>query len=145
MSVQLICSYTDQKFCLLLFIFCSSLCILSLSLLCYIYLAKILCHSMVHFYSLLFNSLFFYLTSLSVVSSDITSLILYFLIKFFLLIIFIRYFLHLHFKCYPQSPLYPSRPAPLPTHSHFLALAFPCTGAYKVCKTKGSLFTVMAD
>ena len=31
-------------------------------------------------------------------------------------------------------------PAPLPTHSHFLALAFPCTGAYKVCKTKGSLF-----
>ena len=30
--------------------------------------------------------------------------------------------------------------APLPTHSHFLALAFPCTGAYKVCKTKGPLF-----
>jgi hypothetical protein len=28
-------------------------------------------------------------------------------------------------------------PAPLPTHSCFLALAFPCTGAYKVCKTKG--------
>ncbi|EDL18971.1 mCG1048062 [Mus musculus] len=27
-------------------------------------------------------------------------------------------------------------PAPQPTHSH-LALAFPCTGAYKVCKTKG--------
>jgi hypothetical protein len=26
---------------------------------------------------------------------------------------FIRYFLHLHFKCYPQSPLYPS-PALLP-------------------------------
>jgi hypothetical protein len=23
----------------------------------------------------------------------------------------------------------------LPTHSHFLALAFPCTEAYKVCKT----------
>jgi hypothetical protein len=23
-------------------------------------------------------------------------------------------------------------PAPLPTHSHFLALAFPCTEAYKV-------------
>jgi hypothetical protein len=26
---------------------------------------------------------------------------------------FIRYFLHLHFKCYPESPLY--LPAPLPT------------------------------
>jgi hypothetical protein len=36
---------------------------------------------------------------------------------------FIRYFLHLHFKCYPESPLYPPpHPAPLPTHSHFLAL-----------------------
>ena len=28
-------------------------------------------------------------------------------------------------------------PTPLPTHSHFLALMFPCTEAYKVCKTKG--------
>jgi hypothetical protein len=36
-------------------------------------------------------------------------------------------------------------PTPLPTHSHFLALAFPCTGAYKVCKSKGPLFLVMAD
>jgi hypothetical protein len=34
-------------------------------------------------------------------------------------------------------------PASLPTHSHFLALAFPCTGAYKVCKTKGPLFPVL--
>jgi hypothetical protein len=25
-------------------------------------------------------------------------------------------------------------PTPLPTHSHFLALALPCTGAYKICK-----------
>jgi hypothetical protein len=33
----------------------------------------------------------------------------------------------------------------LPTHSHFLALAFPCTGAYQVCKTKGPLFPMMAD
>jgi hypothetical protein len=39
---------------------------------------------------------------------------------------FIRYFLHLHFKCYPKSPLYPLPcPAPLPTHSHFLALVNP--------------------
>ena len=29
----------------------------------------------------------------------------------------------------------PKVPAPLLTHSHFLALVFPCTGAYKVCKT----------
>jgi hypothetical protein len=36
-------------------------------------------------------------------------------------------------------------PNPLPTHSPFLALAFPCTGAYKVCKSKGPLFPVMAD
>jgi hypothetical protein len=58
--------------------------------------------------------------------------------------IFIRYFPHLHFQCYPKSPSYPS-PTPLPTHSHFLALAFPCTGAYKVCKSNGPLFPVMAD
>jgi hypothetical protein len=31
----------------------------------------------------------------------------------FLKFIFIRYFLHLHFKCYPKSPLY-SPPALLP-------------------------------
>jgi hypothetical protein len=59
---------------------------------------------------------------------------------------FIRYFLYLHFKCYSESPLYPPpNPDPLPTHSHFLALAFPCTGEYKVCKSKGPLFTMMAD
>jgi hypothetical protein len=59
---------------------------------------------------------------------------------------FIRYFLHLHFKCYPESPLYPPpRPASLPTHSHFVALAFPCTGKYKVCKTKGPLFLIMVN
>jgi hypothetical protein len=34
---------------------------------------------------------------------------------------------------------------PLPTHSHFLALAFSCTEAYKVCKTKGPLFPMMAN
>jgi hypothetical protein len=60
---------------------------------------------------------------------------------------FIRYFLYLHSKCYPKSSLYPPlpRPAPLPTHSHFLALAFSCTGAYKVCKTKGPLFPMVVD
>jgi hypothetical protein len=39
----------------------------------------------------------------------------------------------------------PPSPAPLSTHSHFLALAFPCIGAYKVCNTKGPLFPGMAD
>ena len=52
---------------------------------------------------------------------------------------FIRYFPHLHFQCYPKSPPYP------PTHSHFLALAFPCTGAYNVCKSNGPLFPLVAN
>jgi hypothetical protein len=34
---------------------------------------------------------------------------------------------------------------PLPTHSHFLALSFPCTEAYKVCTTNGPLFPLMAN
>ena len=59
--------------------------------------------------------------------------------KCFILTIFIRYFLHLQFKCYPKSSPYP------PSHSPFFALAFPCTGAYKVCKSNGPLFAVMAD
>jgi hypothetical protein len=42
----------------------------------------------------------------------------------------IRYFLHLHFKCYPKSPPDPPPHTPLPTYSHFLALAFPHTEAY---------------
>jgi hypothetical protein len=48
----------------------------------------------------------------------------------------IRYFPHLHLQCYPKGPPYPP-PNPLPTHSPFLTLAFPCTGAYKVCKSNG--------
>jgi hypothetical protein len=43
----------------------------------------------------------------------------------------------------PKVPHNP--PNPLPTHSHFLALALPCTKAYKVCKTDGTLFTMMAN
>jgi hypothetical protein len=54
---------------------------------------------------------------------------------------FIRYLAHLHFQCYTKSPPYPPTPTPLPTHSPFLALAFPCTGAYKVCVSNGPLFT----
>ena len=44
-----------------------------------------------------------------------------------------------------KSPIPSPCPAPLPTHSHFLDLAFPCTGAYKVCNTKAPLFPVMAN
>ena len=58
------------------------------------------------------------------------------LVSFFLT----RYFLHLYFKCYPKSPLYPPRHALQPTHSCLLALAFPCTGAYNLGKTKGHLY-----
>jgi hypothetical protein len=58
---------------------------------------------------------------------------------------FIRYLTHLHFQCYTKSPPYPPTPTPLPTHSPFLTLVFPCTGAYKVCKSNGPLFPVMAD
>ena len=38
-----------------------------------------------------------------------------------------------------KSPIPSPRPAFLHTHSHFLALVFPYTGPYKVCKTKGPL------
>jgi hypothetical protein len=45
----------------------------------------------------------------------------------------------------PKVPYTLQPPATLATHSHFLALVFPCTGAYKVCKIKGPLFPMMAD
>jgi hypothetical protein len=34
---------------------------------------------------------------------------------------------------------------PLPTYSHYLALVFPCTEAYRVFKTNGPLFPMMAN
>jgi hypothetical protein len=37
----------------------------------------------------------------------------------------------------PKAPYTLPRPAPQPTHSHFLALAFPCTGAYDLPNTNG--------
>ena len=36
-----------------------------------------------------------------------------------------------------KFPISPPTHTHQPTHSHFLALAFPCTGAYNLCKTKG--------
>jgi hypothetical protein len=64
---------------------------------------------------------------------------------FFFFPFFIRYLAHLHFQCYTKSPPYPPTPTPLPAHSPFLALAFPCSGAYKVCVSNEPLFPVMAD
>jgi hypothetical protein len=64
----------------------------------------------------------------------------YFYIFIFLLVIFLIYISN----AIPKVP-HTLSPTPLPTHSHFLALAFPCTGAYKVCKSNGPLFPVMAD
>ena len=66
-------------------------------------------------------------------------------LKFSFFPFFICDFLHLHFQCYPKSPPYPPPTTPLLTHSHFLALVFPCTEAYKVCKNKGPLFPLMAN
>jgi hypothetical protein len=40
----------------------------------------------------------------------------------------------------PKAPIPSPHPAPQPTHSHFLALAFPCTGEYDLHKTKGFIF-----
>jgi hypothetical protein len=44
-----------------------------------------------------------------------------------------------------KPPIPSPHPAPLPTHFDFLALAFSCIGAYKVCKTKGPLFPMMGN
>jgi hypothetical protein len=59
----------------------------------------------------------------------------------FFFFFFISYFLHLHFKVYPlskfplqKSPIPSPNPVQQPTHSCFLALAFPCTGAYNLNK-----------
>ena len=64
-----------------------------------------------------------------------------FFFKFFLLRIFLNYISN----AIPNVPHTLPPPTPLSTHSHFLALAFPCTGAYKVCLINGPLFPVMAD
>jgi hypothetical protein len=70
---------------------------------------------------------------------QVSPLSLFFMFLNFLLDIFFIYISNAILKV-PYS-----RPAPLPTLSHFLALLFPCTGAYKVCNTKGPLFPMMAD
>jgi hypothetical protein len=59
--------------------------------------------------------------------------------------VFIGCLSHLHFQFYPKSPPHAPPPTPPPTHSHFLALAFSCTEAYKVCVTNGPHFPLMAN
>jgi hypothetical protein len=49
----------------------------------------------------------------------------------FLKNIFYYVFSSITFPMLSQKSPTPSPPTPLPTQSHFLALAFPCTGAYK--------------
>jgi hypothetical protein len=63
---------------------------------------------------------------------------------FFKIFFLLRIFLNYISNALPKVP-HTLPPTSLPTHSHFLALAFPCTGAYKVCVTNGPLFPVMAD
>jgi hypothetical protein len=71
---------------------------------------------------------------------NIILLSLAFFFNNFLLGIFLIYI----FNAIPKVP-HTHPPNPLPTHYPFLALALPCTGAYKVCKSNGPLFAVMAD
>jgi hypothetical protein len=62
-----------------------------------------------------------------------------FLFKYFLLGIFLIYISN----AVPSVPHILPPPSPYPPN--FLALAFSCTGAYKVCLTNGPLFPVMAN
>jgi hypothetical protein len=95
-----------------------------------------------HIYTLL-NFVFLLLKFIVIIFFFIILQLLHFFFLFFPF--FIRYLAHLHFQCYTKSPPYPPTLTPLPTHSPFLALAFPCTGAYKVCMSNGPLFPVMTD
>jgi hypothetical protein len=79
--------------------------------------------------------------------ASVSTLINYCIFKSFLLTNpFFKLFSLFTFQMLSRKfPIPSPRPAPLRIHSHFLALAFPCTGAYKVCKTKGPLFPMMAE
>jgi hypothetical protein len=68
---------------------------------------------------------------------------------FMLVLIFIQFLLDIFFiyisNAIQKSPIFSTGPTLLPTHSHFLVLAFPFTGANKVCKMKGPLLPMMAN
>jgi hypothetical protein len=59
--------------------------------------------------------------------------------------IFYYIFSSIIFPMLSQKSPVPSPPLPYPPIPIFLALAFPCTGAYTVCVSNGPLFPVMAD
>jgi hypothetical protein len=61
---------------------------------------------------------------------------LFFFLFFSFLTIFIRYFLHLDFKCYPQSPLYPP-PLPNPPIPAFWPCHSPVEGHIKFARPRG--------
>jgi hypothetical protein len=54
----------------------------------------------------------------------------FFLFFYFSNFLFGIFFIYIS-NAIPKFPYTLPSPAPLPTHSHFLALVFPCTGAYK--------------
>jgi hypothetical protein len=58
--------------------------------------------------------------------------ILFFIIIYFYFILLDIFFIYIS-NAIPKVAYTLPHPAPLPTH--FLALEFPCTEAYKVCKT----------
>jgi hypothetical protein len=68
-----------------------------------------------------------------------------FFFSFLLLFLFLLgiFFIHIS-NAIPKVPNTPPA-TPLPTHSHYLALAFSCTEAHKVCKTNGPHFPLMAN
>jgi hypothetical protein len=75
----------------------------------------------------------------TVLINNIPMLILFLFLSFFsffLLDIFSFTFQMLSQK----SPISSPGPDPKPTHSHFLALTFPCTRAYDIPKTYGLSF-----
>jgi hypothetical protein len=55
--------------------------------------------------------------------------------------------LHLHFKCYHQSPLYlpPTRPAPQPTHSPLPGSDIPLYWGIRSSQYQGPLLLLMSD
>jgi hypothetical protein len=76
-----------------------------------------------------------------VVELEFLSFLLFFFLLFFLLRIFLNYISNVIPKASHTLP----PPLPYPPIPIFLALAFPCTGAYKVCLSSGPLFPVMAE
>jgi hypothetical protein len=70
---------------------------------------------------------------LNVFNCKPASMKFFFILRHFKLDIFLIYISN----AIPKAPYTLPPPAPQPNHSHFLALAFPCTGAYDLQKTKG--------